>query len=307
MLGAVVVMLLIASPAAGDSVSVITRDAGGGSIEATVQSSVSCENSWCAWFTHAVERHSSLPCSGDTTFIRWVGNYHEGGATSATESFKFQPFFPRATKLCVFLTGPGGMTTTEATITLPVGYGMQRSSGYNCSDFGRRASAQYYLNLYPDDPSGLDADSDGAACEHLPCPCGAEPIPAEPIPAEPVPPPTARPAPIALPSGKGRAHLPYISTNTFGCGRIKVAAGDGWMLSDFSPNESHPFTAKIELKLRGPIEKPKKFVTPGAKHKVGFGRLPAGRYRLTIRYPGDAWHLPSGTKKLRPKVHRCRR
>lgn len=42
-----------------------------------------------------------------------------------------------------------------------------RSDIYNCSDFplSDGTSAQTYLNLYPDDPSGLDGDGDGYACE----------------------------------------------------------------------------------------------------------------------------------------------
>lgn len=300
LVSAVIVSLLISSSAGADSVSVTTRDAGGGSIEATVQSTVSCESSFCAWFAHAVERHSSLPCLDDTTFIRWVGGYHEGGASSATESFTFRPFFPRSTKLCVFLQGPGGHTVAESTITLPAGYGMQRSSGYNCSNFGRQAAAQYYLLLYPGDPSGLDADNDGAACEHLPCPCGAESIP-----AEPEPPPSA---PVMLPPIKGRAYLPFISTDTFQCNRLRVSAGtDGWELTDIGSSEDHPFTGMIELKLSGPKKMPTKLIALGTERKIGFGWLPAGQYRVGIRYPGDEWHLPSHTKTLRPKVHRCRR
>jgi micrococcal nuclease len=37
---------------------------------------------------------------------------------------------------------------------------------YDCSDFATRAQAQ--RQLLPGDPYGLDADSDGVACEELP-------------------------------------------------------------------------------------------------------------------------------------------
>jgi hypothetical protein len=40
---------------------------------------------------------------------------------------------------------------------------------YDCSDFANQAEAEEYL--LPGDPYGLDADSDGIACEDLPCPC----------------------------------------------------------------------------------------------------------------------------------------
>jgi hypothetical protein len=61
----------------------------------------------------------------------------------------------------------------------------------DCSDFSSQAEAQE--NLLPGDPYGLDGDSDGIACEDLPCPCaaggesgggntGAEPPPPPPPP-----------------------------------------------------------------------------------------------------------------------------
>jgi len=42
------------------------------------------------------------------------------------------------------------------------------SSGYNCDDFplADGTTAQEYLNLYPSDPSGLDGNNDGFACEN---------------------------------------------------------------------------------------------------------------------------------------------
>ncbi|HET8813642.1 MAG TPA: excalibur calcium-binding domain-containing protein [Solirubrobacterales bacterium] len=43
---------------------------------------------------------------------------------------------------------------------------------YDCSDFANQAEAQEYL--LPGDPYRLDADSDGIACEDLPCPCSYE-------------------------------------------------------------------------------------------------------------------------------------
>jgi len=290
--------LLLPGAAQADSVSVTTRDAGGGQIEATVQSSVSCPTS-CSWFGHAVERHSSLPCSDDTTFIRWVGTFHEQPG-SADESFVFRPFFPRYTKLCVFLHGSSGsVTTAETTVALPTGYGMQRSSAYNCSNFGRQAAAEYYLYLYPSDPSNLDGDNDGVACESLPCPCGAERIPPEPEPAPP--------APVSLPPSKGRAFLPFISTDMFTCNRLTVEAGrSGWVVTSIGGPEGLPFTGRIELKLSGPVTKPTKYVIPASQRKIRWGWLPAGRYRLTVRYPGDESHLPSSMKVLRPTVHRCR-
>lgn len=42
---------------------------------------------------------------------------------------------------------------------------------YDCADFASQAEAQE--NLLPGDPYRLDGDSDGVACEDLPCPCGS--------------------------------------------------------------------------------------------------------------------------------------
>jgi Excalibur calcium-binding domain len=44
---------------------------------------------------------------------------------------------------------------------------------YDCDDFANQAEAEEYL--LPGDPYNLDADSDGIACEDLPCPCSYSP------------------------------------------------------------------------------------------------------------------------------------
>jgi Excalibur calcium-binding domain len=48
-----------------------------------------------------------------------------------------------------------------------------RAVDYDCSDFANQAEAEEYL--LPGDPYRLDADSDGIACEDLPCPCSYSP------------------------------------------------------------------------------------------------------------------------------------
>jgi hypothetical protein len=63
---------------------------------------------------------------------------------------------------------------------------------YDCADFSNQAEAEEYL--LPGDPYNLDADSDGIACEDLPCPCSSSPgqgagSGGEEQPAEPPPPP----------------------------------------------------------------------------------------------------------------------
>jgi hypothetical protein len=59
---------------------------------------------------------------------------------------------------------------------------------YDCADFANQAEAEEYL--LPGDPYRLDADSDGKACEDLPCPCdysAGAPSESEPGPSEPPP------------------------------------------------------------------------------------------------------------------------
>ncbi len=58
----------------------------------------------------------------------------------------------------------------------------------DCGDFSNQAEAQE--NLLPGDPYGLDGDSDGVACEDLPCPCSTGGSSGEnPGPTPPPPPP----------------------------------------------------------------------------------------------------------------------
>lgn len=72
---------------------------------------------------------------------------------------------------------------------IAVGFVAQASSAsaqrrdYDCADFENQAEAEEYL--LPGDPYNLDADSDGVACEALPCPCSYSPGTTE------EPPPTA--------------------------------------------------------------------------------------------------------------------
>lgn len=48
---------------------------------------------------------------------------------------------------------------------------------YNCSDFKSQADAQAYLRMYPSDPSKLDTDKDGIACENNPAPRDTNRVP----------------------------------------------------------------------------------------------------------------------------------
>jgi len=177
--------------------SLSVADAGGGSMTVTVSASATGCTEFCSWFTSVQERHSALPCVDDHVFIRALSGLHSTGGPFV-ESATFRPFFPRAARLCLYVNG-SATPTAEFLYTVPTGYGDQRSTAYNCPNFGSQSAAEYYLELYPGDPSRLDADHDGAACEDNPCPCGAEAVPPEPEPAPPVLPAPAT-APTTTPS-----------------------------------------------------------------------------------------------------------
>jgi hypothetical protein len=196
-----VVVLLLAgllwpASALADSASIVSfQDAGGGQITVTytVTSTSGTPGQVLypggpvfgrnySWYAYMAEEHASRPCNPAwANYLRHVVPFHEESG-SVTSTVTFRPFFPRQIKLCVYLNNTAGhRAVLEQVFSIPAGYGVQRSSGYNCSHFSRYSAQDYYW-LYPGDPSGLDADRDGAACEEN---TGAQPGPQ--IPAEPQP------------------------------------------------------------------------------------------------------------------------
>ena len=93
------------------------------------------------------------------------------------------------------------VVATGAAIAVPSAPAQDR----DCGSFSTQASAQAYfiaLGGPTSDPDRLDGDSDGVACESLPCPCssGAGNVPT-PVPSPvPTPIPTATPTPTPTPS-----------------------------------------------------------------------------------------------------------
>lgn len=80
--------------------------------------------------------------------------------------------------------------TLLATAVLAQAPSQAAARDYDCADFANQAEAQE--QLLPGDPNRLDADSDGIACEDLPCPCSYGSPPEEGggnDTAEPPPPP----------------------------------------------------------------------------------------------------------------------
>ena len=66
----------------------------------------------------------------------------------------------------------GDPTGGAMTMSVPA-----RSVHLNCVDFPNQAAAQAYLRMYPDDPSKLDGDRNGIACEGSPGPFDRTPVP----------------------------------------------------------------------------------------------------------------------------------
>lgn len=179
---AAALLLVGASTAVADSGSLSVSDAGGGSISVKAEATRgSCGETLCAWYAAVEERHSTLPCAHDLVFRAGVVGFSTD-AGSVRETFTFKPFFPRTAKLCLYVLPLVGKPelVAESTYKMPDGYGRQRNAQFGCAGFESQAAAQYYLYLYPEDPSGLDPDRNGTVCEENPCPCDAEPIPPEP-------------------------------------------------------------------------------------------------------------------------------
>lgn len=182
--------LVSASAAFADSGSISVSDAGSGEMTVKAEATRSaCGEGLCAWYAIVVERHASLPCANDLVFRAGVVGF-AADAGSVRKNFSFRPFFPRQAKLCLYVSPLIGKSelVAETTYKAPDGYGRSRSAENSCEKFESQAAAQYYLYLYPDDPSGLDPDRNGTVCEQNLCPCEAEPIPPEPrVKADPAP------------------------------------------------------------------------------------------------------------------------
>jgi len=96
---------------------------------------------------------------------------------------------------------------------LPSSAAANHAGDLDCSAFPSKAAAQAHLAAHPGDPDGLDGDSDGGACETLPCPC---PGVAAPVPA----PPAVTPAAVAQ-TAKARV-VRVIDGDTL---KVRLAAG----------------------------------------------------------------------------------
>lgn len=113
---------------------------------------------------------------------------------SATRTIAFPPRAAEGdVQLCAQIedweTGPGGQTIAAFDTAVTRTQGAIPGDIYNCRDFGYQEDAQAYLRKWPTDPSNLDGDNDGLACEDLP----HRPLPVSPPPS--APPSVSPPAP----------------------------------------------------------------------------------------------------------------
>jgi hypothetical protein len=73
--------------------------------------------------------------------------------------------------------GSGGTPTRTPTRTATPTGNPATADLYNCPDFPSQAEAQAFLRRYPNDPSRLDQDRNGIACEGNPPPRDLTPVP----------------------------------------------------------------------------------------------------------------------------------
>ncbi|MDA0165931.1 thermonuclease family protein [Solirubrobacter ginsenosidimutans] len=97
----------------------------------------------------------------------------------------------------------------------------------DCGHFATQAAAQAYfvaLGGPTDDPDRLDADSDGIACEALPCPCSANPgsAPAPTPTSTPTATPTPTPTPQAPAAKRSARIVRVIDGDTL---RVRLSSG----------------------------------------------------------------------------------
>jgi len=97
----------------------------------------------------------------------------------------------------------------------------------DCGHFSNQAAAQAHfiaLGGPTHDPDRLDGDSDGIACESLPCPCGSSPA-GEPTPTSTptvVPTPTATPSPTPVATRRSARIVRVVDGDTL---RVRLSSG----------------------------------------------------------------------------------
>ena len=127
---ALLVALLIVTPARADTASVdAVRDAGNGTLAVTytVASTAAAPS---AWYAYLAEDHGARACNPTwANYLRDIGDFHDGLARPRAPRPSTR-FSPRQIKLCVYLNNADGhRAVAETVINIPAGYGVQRWSG----------------------------------------------------------------------------------------------------------------------------------------------------------------------------------
>lgn len=116
---------------------------------------------------------------GDQVSIRWGSSSATPvGTATVSSSGTFSkaitiPSNASITTYTVYAAGSSGQVgsvkfTVLAPPPVPIDWWSAPPVDYNCTDFSTQSEAQRYFNMYPGDPSGLDSDDDGIACESNP-------------------------------------------------------------------------------------------------------------------------------------------
>jgi hypothetical protein len=107
----------------------------------------------------------------------YTWRYGSAPASSTTGTNAVAPTSPPSATAIPTSTPLPTPTKAASVVSAPASSGNSTPGDiYNCSDFPSQAAAQAYLRQYPSDPSRLDADRDGIACESNKAPFDKTPV-----------------------------------------------------------------------------------------------------------------------------------
>ncbi len=146
----------------------------------------SCSGSCFGEFLHAYLTTPGSSCvQGGEPLVAFESLSSSGGTGART--ITFLPHGPEAdVQLCAQIERwdlVSGQFLVAADTAITHTQGEIPGNIYNCANFTYQDDAQAYLQKWPTDPSRLDGDNDGIACEELP----RRPLLTSPAPAPPVP------------------------------------------------------------------------------------------------------------------------
>lgn len=167
----------------------------------------SCSGDCFGEYLYAYVTIPGSPCvPGGATMVAFEPLAGTGGTGSRALTFRAQG--PEGeVQLCAQIEEWGltaGKSNLAAAAAVAHTQGEIPGDIYNCSHFSYQEEAEEYLHKWPTDPSRLDGDHDGIACEELP----HRPL-ALPAPVTPAPVPTPVPAIVAR-----RHYRGYVACST---------------------------------------------------------------------------------------------